>query len=492
MERRISVKASPTTWTVDDDGAADFNTIQEAVNQATSGDRIFVRIGIYYEHVIINKSVSLIGENTDSTIVDGNETGSVISITANSVSIEGFTIKRSGLLANEYDSGIFVDHSSGNNISHNTITDNYYGISLYSSANNLVSENTITDNYYGISLYSSVNNLVSENTITNNEYGISLYSSVNNIVSENTITDNDYGIIVFDSSTNVIFHNNFVNNDPQAYSYNSINVWDNGKEGNYWSDYTGVDLYGGPYQNETGSDGIGDSAYIITPPGTPIGSIQFDYYPLMGMFYHLTVTLKRETYHVTVICNSTISEFRFEVGAETGNKIIRFNVTGKDDTAGFCRVGIPTDLMDYPQIVLVSGEEIVPTLLGISNETHLYLYFTYVQNSHIIAIISSKTLHIYNQLLDKNVKLQMDLQDLNAKHYDLLSKYNILLGNYSQFQESYNELNNSYQEHLSDYSRNVHNVRSLMYIFAASTVIFIISTIYLSKNAHASKSKALK
>ena len=470
MERRISVKASPTIWTVDDDGTADFSTIQEALNQATSGDRIFVRIGIYYEHVIINKGVSLIGENRDSTIVDGNETGSVISIRANSVSIEGFTIKRSGLLANEYDSGIFVDHSSGNNISHNTITNNYYGISLYSS----------------------VNNLVSENTITNNEYGISLYSSVNNIVSENTITDNDYGIIVFDSSTNVIFHNNFVNNDPQAYSYNSINVWDNGKEGNYWSDYTGVDLYGGPYQNETGSDGIGDSAYIITPPGTPIGSIQFDYYPLMGMFYHLTVTLKRETYHVTVICNSTISEFRFEVGAETGNKIIRFNVTGKDDTAGFCRVGIPTDLMDYPQIVLVSGEEIVPTLLGISNETHLYLYFTYVQNSHIIAIISSKTLHIYNQLLDKNVKLQMDLQDLNAKHYDLLSKYNILLGNYSQFQESYNELNNSYQEHLSDYSRNVHNVRSLMYIFAASTVIFIISTIYLSKNAHASKSKALK
>jgi len=448
MERRISVKASPTTWTVDDDGAADFNTIQEAVNQATSGDRIFVRIGIYYEHVIINKSVSLIGENTDSTIVDGNETGSVISIRANSVSIEGFTIKRSGLLANEYDSGIFVDHSSGNNISHNTITNNYYGISLY--------------------------------------------SSVNNVVSENTITDNDFGIIVFDSSNNVIFHNNFVNNDPQAYSYNSINVWDNGKEGNYWSDYTGVDLYGGPYQNETGSDGIGDSAYIITPPGTPIGSIQFDYYPLMGMFYRLTVTLKRETYHVTVICNSTISEFRFEVGAETGNKIIRFNVTGNDDTVGFCRVGIPTDLMDYPQIVLVSGEEIVPTLLGVSNETHLYLYFTYVQNGHIIAIISSKTLHIYNQLLDKSVKLQMDLQDLNAKYYDLLSKYNILLGNYSRLQESYNELNTSYQEHLSDYSQNVHNIRSLMYIFAASTVIFIISTIYLSKNAHASKSKALE
>jgi len=45
----------------------------------------------------------------------------------------------------------------------------------------------------------------------------------------------------------------------------SINIWDDGypSGGNYWSDYTGVDLKSGPSQDQPGSDGIGDTAYVI-------------------------------------------------------------------------------------------------------------------------------------------------------------------------------------------------------------------------------------
>ena len=195
--------------------------------------------------------------------------------------------------------------------------------------------------------------------------------------------------------------------------------------------------------------------------------------------------------------------------------MIRFNVTGQDGTVGFCRIMIPTGLMNHPYIVLVGAEEVLPTLLGVSNETFAYLYFTYIHSGHSIAIIASKTLYLYNELLDKHVKLQMDLYNLNATYYDLLNNYSILLGNYSQLQESYRELNSShyallnnysilldnysqlqksyrelnssYQEYLLDYSKNVHNIRNLMYIFAATTAIFIITTIYLSKRAHAGK-----
>ncbi|MDI6904833.1 MAG: NosD domain-containing protein [Candidatus Bathyarchaeia archaeon] len=454
-EYKISAKAGTDVIYV----PTDYPTIQEAINHANSGDTIFVYNGTYYEHVVINKSISLIGEDRHSTIIDGGGTGSVISITANNVSIKGFTIRKSG--TSSYNSGIFIDRSTGNDISHNTITNNNYGISLYYSSNNLVSDNTITNNYDGIILY---------------------YSG-NNVFSRNKITDNDCGILLFDSSRNVIFHNNFVNNIQQAYSYSSINVWDNGKEGNYWSDYTGVDLYSNSYQNETGWDGIGDIPY------KKIEENNIDNYPLMGMFSVFNVALERETYYVTTICNSTISEFRFEIGSETGNKIIRFNATGKDSTVGFCRVAIPTELMNYPYIVLVDMEEIVPIRLDVSNETYVYTYFTYIHSSHAITIISSKTLYLYNELLDKHVKLQMDLYDLNALYYDFLKNYSILLGNYSQLQESYSELNHSYQEHLSDYSKNVHNIRNLMYIFAATTAIFIITTIYLSKHAHANKTK---
>ena len=454
MGRKISVKASPTTWTVDDDGPADFHTIQEAINNATSGDRIFVRAGIYYEHVAVDKSLTLVGEDRDSTIIDGNRTGSVISVKVDNVSIKGFTINRSGISPSEYDSGIFVERSNGNNITHNTITNNYEGIRLYSS----------------------ISNTVSDNTITNNDYGISLYSSISNTVSDNTITNNDYGIILFDSSYDLVFHNNFINNtQQQAYSYNSVNLWDNGVEGNYWSNYTGVD---------SNNDGIGDTPHVIDTRNR-------DKHPLKGMYSDFTITSEGEKYHVPIICNSTISGFRFETGLETGNKIIRFNATGKDDTVGFCRVGIPIELMNYPYILLIDAEEIAPTPLDISNETHSYLYFTYIHSTYTISIISSKTLYLYYELIDKYTKLQDDLYNLNETYHDLLNNYSILLGDYNQLQENYNELNNTYNEHLMDYSKNVNNIRNLMYIFAASTAIFIITTIYLSKYAHTNKNKVL-
>lgn len=488
MGSKISVKASPKTLTVDDDGQAEFNTIQEAINNATSGDTIFVKAGTYYEQVVVNKTVSLIGEDRDSTIVDGGGTGSVISmITASKVSIRGFTLRNSGIDPN--DSGIYVYGSSGNDISHNTIINNFYGISCFSSTGgNVVSDNTISsNNFYGVYLYSSHNhvfssniimdnsdgisivnsndNVVSDNTISSNTLcGVYLYSSLNNVVSSNIITNNRYGMQLFYSSNNVIYRNNF-NNTNQAES-DSTNVWDNGVEGNYWSDYAGQDLNG---------EGIGDTPYLIDANNR-------DNRPLMGMFSDFNVTLKRETYHVTTICNSTISNFKFKIGPETGNKIIRFNATGKDGTVGFCRVTIPTELMNHPYIVLVGEEEIVPTSLDVSNETYVCLYFTYLHSSHTITIISSKTLHLYNELLKV-------LYNLNATYYDLLNNYSVLLDNYSQLQESYRELNNSYWEHLTDYFKNVHNIRSLMYIFAATTAIFIITTIYLSKRAHAGKTK---
>jgi parallel beta-helix repeat protein len=386
---------------------------------------------------------------------------------------------------------------SGNIISSN----NYYGIYLNYASNNVVSYNTITNNVDGISLNYASNNVVFGNTVSSNNYGISLDSSNNNVVSGNTITNNFLGISLI-ISNNTIYHNNF-NNTLQANSYASKNVWDYGNEGNYWSNYPWQDL------NE---DGIGDVPYVI--------SGVTDNYPLMGMFSDFPVIHQEETYYVTTICSSTISEFRFEIGPETGNKIIRFNVTSKDITVGFCRVKIPTELMNYPYIVLVGTEEIVPTILDVSNETYAYLYFTYTYSNYTITIISSKTLHLYNELLDKYAKLQTDLYNLNVTYNNLLNNYSSLLGNYSQLQEDYRELNNSYQEHLLNYSsllgnysqlqedyyelnssyqehllhynENAHNIRNLMYILATTTAIFIATTIYLSKSAHASKTKVFK
>jgi parallel beta-helix repeat protein len=132
---------------------------------------------------------------------------------------------------------------------------------------NSISGNTIANNTHGIDIYYSHNSTVSGNTITNSTYGIFLLGSGNGTFSGNTVTNSTYGIYLSMSSNNIIYHNNFIDNSQQVSINPSgyTNVWDDGypSGGNYWSDYTGMDLYWGLYQNKTGSDGIGDTPYVI-------------------------------------------------------------------------------------------------------------------------------------------------------------------------------------------------------------------------------------
>ena len=103
-----SVKSEPVTIIVPDD----YSTIQEAINNANEGDTIFVRNGTYHEHLVVNKTVFIVGEDRTATILDGNHTGTVISVTADSVNIRECTIQNG-------ETGIELN-SNGNTISNNT------------------------------------------------------------------------------------------------------------------------------------------------------------------------------------------------------------------------------------------------------------------------------------------------------------------------------------------------------------------------------------
>jgi len=417
----------------------DYPTIQEAINAANLGDTVSVRNGTYCEHVVVNKSISLIGENPTTTIIDGCETGNVVFLRANNIKISGFTIRNSGTF--DWDSGVCVSRSSGNNISFNIITNNYNGIFIHESSKNTLTNNVVTANrVYGVHLWDTSNDTLTDNVVSNNYDGIiiescsnailrsntasgniwnfgvggvelshfvhdidasnkvegksiqflvnrkdvvidsswdvgclclvnstnvtvkdltltignwhgikfaytkdsrienvtisrtsyaidfsyspnntlinsvisnrmgirlrdssgnaiinnsisntwhavSFFYSSNNTITNNYINNNGYGIWLYDSSDNKIYHNNFVENTQHIYDSSiecpeyplSINIWDDGypSGGNYWSDYAGADLCNGPYQNETGSDGIGDSPYVIDADNR-------DNYPLMS------------------------------------------------------------------------------------------------------------------------------------------------------------------------------------------------------------------
>ena len=240
-----------------------YPTIQEAINAASPGDTIYVRAGTYYECLTINKALTLVGEDRSTTVIDGNRTGTVVTITANYVTLSGFTIQRSK--AGWKVSGVYLtaNHSI---ITDNNIENNYEGIYLLDSKYNSIFGNNITGNDAdGIAIHRSSNNNVYRNNIVRTRaFGIALIQySNNNSISGNNITATCAGILLWGTSNNRIFHNNFVNNTWQAYPQTPqpFDRWDDGypSGGNYWSDYE--ERY--PDAEELDDSGIWDTPYII-------------------------------------------------------------------------------------------------------------------------------------------------------------------------------------------------------------------------------------
>ncbi len=187
------------------------------------------------------------------------------------------TLSNNMINSNVWD-GIDLYGSDNNTISDNIIPDNFDGISLDLSDNNIISGNTTTlqsFHHVGIDLSRSHNNTLISNTLANNGYyGISLgFSSGNTLIDNNIVYSSLACLELRESSNNKVYHNNFINPTAVYIVGGTGNLFDNGYPvdfdpsihgGNYFSDYIGVDLYSGPNQDQSGSDGIGDILYTFT------------------------------------------------------------------------------------------------------------------------------------------------------------------------------------------------------------------------------------
>ncbi|PNX48155.1 MAG: hypothetical protein BV457_04325 [Thermoplasmata archaeon M9B1D] len=256
-----------------------YTTIQEAINAANISDTIYVHRGTYTENIVINKKVTLTGENKLNTIINGANTGHVLKITNDNVNLSGFTIQNSQgsgydcLILDKADNCFIYD-----NIIQNSADE---GVFLFDSEYNKISENTIKKNEnYGISTSYSDNNIIDNNQIIYNENGINIgsFSDSNEIYDNYVIGKQDvywgYGIkLGTQTSDNVLYENKINDFDQNANDLGSGNFWykSSTRKGNYWDDYTGEDSGDGrgtiPYNipGSAGSKDIYPLGYFINP-----------------------------------------------------------------------------------------------------------------------------------------------------------------------------------------------------------------------------------
>jgi len=289
--------SEPRTWIVDDDNGswADFEEIQDAIDASSGGDEIHIYSGTYYEELTVSKTLTIIGNGSNESFVRAGtvDDGHGMVITGSNVSLSGIDIKtQTDKLA-----AIKVDGDYGR-IFNNTVDGSVSGIhvlSMYTVIENnyvancerksirtsgasycRIENNTLFSNdQSGIHLYQSSHITVRNNTVLENNgdfsWGIHFRDSDDCVVVNNMIRDHDsYGIYADSTSdNNEIHHNNVIDNGgtgSQGYDAGSSNSWDDGSEGNWWSDYDGED---------NDHDGIGDTPYDID------GSTNTDDYPLV-------------------------------------------------------------------------------------------------------------------------------------------------------------------------------------------------------------------
>jgi parallel beta-helix repeat protein len=163
--------------------------VQEAINAVETLDGHVIRVGygVFEEHVVVNKSISLVGEGPDMTVIDGMRGGVVVDVVSDGVEIRSLGI-RNGVI------GLRLDHADNCRIVDNVLCDGSYGLRLYHSRNAFVAGNRVSGySYFGVELDSSGNSTLRGNLLSQNHYGFgvdgsSLFDFVNDVDYSNFVS----------------------------------------------------------------------------------------------------------------------------------------------------------------------------------------------------------------------------------------------------------------------------------------------------------------
>jgi len=277
--------------------------------------------------------------------------------------------------------GIYVVHSSDISVSENQANSNFdYGIKFLNSSRSIARENNVDNNgWAGLGVFKSPNSTIEDNEASFNTYDLHIVYTNDSIITRNTArikpgASADYSIAVYYSHNNLIYHNTFDNRLLYVETQNGTpftprNSWDNGFEGNYWSIYRGADA---------DLDGLGDAVFVV-------GENNMDNHPLMGRFSDFIVTFGDENYSLSVVSNSTISQFQFS----PEDREISFMVAGEEEAPGFSRIAVPNTLLQQlpnGNVTFLINAEPPVVKRTWTDKTNTHFYFSHTSGVYEPAI----------------------------------------------------------------------------------------------------------
>jgi len=216
-----------TLVTVDDSGGADFLKIQDAVDFASDGYRIFIFDGTYAEHVVVAKELEIVGQTRAGVVIDGGGTGTGLFLDADRIVVHNLTVQqaRYGVFLNQtnntrlydttiqdYGTGLYNDRTLNAWVAYNLITRGEIGVVAYKAYDDAIRWNEISYNtVYGAKGYNArLRNCFNWNSLHNNKIGY-YYDPTTDLppyeFDGNVLTDNEIGVKVADSSAIFLANN---------------------------------------------------------------------------------------------------------------------------------------------------------------------------------------------------------------------------------------------------------------------------------------------
>lgn len=244
-------------------------SIQAAIDAASAGNTVFIHAGIYHEQITLKKGVNLVGENRETTILDGQSRFRDVILASGDNSIESLTITGGAAYSEGPRSAIRIE---GNNvhIKMNVITENAdYGIYVRSGEFALIENNLFTDNHLGIQLPKDTTT-IRQNTFVSQTIAINILGGATPHVEYNIFSGNTHSSIyeyaagqIPSRGYAVVENNIFWNNRERGSAYGSATPpsVENQTSGNLFADPKFVDPASNDYRLQPGSLAIGKGNY---------------------------------------------------------------------------------------------------------------------------------------------------------------------------------------------------------------------------------------